>query len=137
MQWPEPKNRIQIPEGHFSFRLSREPELRKFIDSRGQDNRRIIIYAIALGEHGEFPIVDSFVPWEPRYAVLCKALGVEHGRDIIMAGSLFEADIVHEPRKDKPGEFWPRIQNIMIPKTEEEPPLPEGEGPEGAEDVPF
>ena len=132
--WPEPRR--VVPEGHYQFRLNKEPELKKFTDSKGQENRRLVIYAIAISEHGEFPVVDSFVPWEPRYAALCQALGVEHGRDIAMAGSVFEADIKYEPRKDKPGETWPRITKIVVPKTDEEPPLPD-EPSEGGDDVPF
>jgi hypothetical protein len=132
MQWPKPENR-KIPEGHYQFRLNREPELKKFPfkDKHGEDRegRRLIIYAIGLGDEGEFSVVDSFLPWEDRYADLCAALGVEHGKDIQVEGSIFEADIKWEPQKNDPTKTWPRIVNIVIPK--------EFKSKSEGDDVPF
>jgi len=130
--WPKPEKSF-APEGHYSFRLNKEPELKKFTKKDGQESRRLVIYAIALGEQGEFSVIDSFVPWEKRYSDLCAALGVEHGRDIQMAGAIFQADIKHEPRKDKPGEFAARITNIIIPEDKKELQDKTKEG----DDIPF
>jgi hypothetical protein len=130
-QWPQPEKRI--PEGHFSFRLNREPELKKFIykDKHGNDKegRRLIVYAVGLSDEGEFSVVDSFLPWEDRYVDLCAALKVEHGRDIEMAGATFEADIKYEPMKKDPTKSWPRIVNIVVPEKLKED--------EAGDDIPF
>lgn len=130
-QWPKPESRI--PEGHYQFRVNREPELRKFPykDKHGneKEGRRLIFYAIGLGEEGEFSIVDSFLPWEDRYRDLCKVLNVEHGREIEVSGATFEADIKYEISKKNPSESYPRIANIIIP-TEEKP-------AEEGDDIPF
>jgi len=135
MQWPEFEGRVKIPEGHYSFRMNREPELKSFPykdkDGNAKSGRKIFIYAIGLNEHGEFPIVDAIVAWEERYADLCKALGVEHGRDLVMAGSRFEADIIHETDKTDPTKSYPRLTNITAVAD-----IPSSTGP-GDEDIPF
>ena len=128
MKWPEPENK-RIPEGHYQFRLNREPELIPITitDPSGnkRESRRLKIYARGSGDQGEFGVVDSFVPWEERYADLCKALHVDHGRDIQMEGAVFEADIVHETDPNNPLKSYARITKIVVPA--------EGEG----DDVPF
>jgi len=136
MIWPEPTSRVKIPEGHYSFRLNREPEIKHYpyTDKNGnqQEGTKVVIYAIGLAEDGgSFSIADAFLPFEQRYRDLCASLGVEHGRDIQAEGSVFEADIVHEPDKKDPTKSWPRIVNIAV--QEDVPPTPNGEG----EDIPF
>ena len=129
-QWPEPENK-RIPEGHYEFRLNREPEILNFTyhDKQGNEKqgRKLKLYAIGLSPVGSFRVIDNFLPWEERYADLCKALGVEHGKDIEMQGSVFEADIKHEPDKKDPSKSWPRIVNIVVPEDK----------PEAGDDVPF
>ena len=128
MMWPKSENE-RIPEGHYSFRLNREPELKAFSstdrEGRPKEGRRIILYVRGIGDQGEFSHVESFVPWEERYAQLCKALHVDHGRDIEMEGAMFEADIKHEPDPNNPLKSYARIVNIVVPA--------EGDG----DDVPF
>jgi len=117
MKWPEPE-RKRIPEGHYQFRLNREPELVPITitdkDGNKRESRRLKLYARGIGEPGEFNVIDSFVPWEDRYADLCAALGVEHGKDIQMEGAVFEADIKHEVNKDDPTKVYSRIINIVV-----------------------
>jgi len=128
MMWPQPENQ-RIPEGHYQFRLNREPELIPITitgkDGNKRESRRLKIYARGIGDQGEFGVIDSFVPWEERYADLCKALKVDHGRDIQMQGAVFEADIVHEMNPNDPTKAYSRIVNIVVPA--------EGDG----DDVPF
>jgi len=132
MKWPKPEN-SRIPEGHYQFRLNREPELKVFTycdkDGNQKEGRRLVLYARGIGEQGEFGVVDSFLPWEERYANLCAALGVDHGRDIEMAGTIFEADIKHEMSKKDPTQSFPRIVNIVVSHD----PSSNGEG----DDIPF
>lgn len=114
-EWPLPEKQ-KIPEGHYQFRLNREPELKSFNYKDGQGNeakgRKLVIFAVGLNESGEFRITDSFVPWDDRYADLCAALGVEHGRDIKVTGKVFEATVRHEPDKNDSSKTWPRLTNI-------------------------
>jgi len=107
--WPVPGNEL-APEGHYSFKLNKEPDFKKE-EKEGRGYVRIVLYATALGTEGNYRVVDSFVPWDPRYTDLCKALGVEHGKDIFMAGGIFEGDIKHEEIK---GKTYARIANIVI-----------------------
>jgi hypothetical protein len=107
--WPVPGNELP-PEGHYSLKLNKEPDIKKE-EKDGKGYIRLVLYATALGTDGNYRFVDSFVPWDPRYAVLCKALGVEHGKDIKMEGAVFEADIKHEEIK---GKTYARIANITV-----------------------
>jgi hypothetical protein len=108
--WPPPGNELP-PEGHYSLKLNREPDIKKEKTEAGKEYVRLVLYATALGTDGNYRIVDGFVPWDPRYADLCKALGVEHGKDITMEGAVFEADIKHEEFK---GKVRARIANIVV-----------------------
>lgn len=135
MRWPEYEGFVKIPVGHYSFRMNREPELESFTypgqDGNSKSGRRIVVYAIGINGAGEFPIKDKITAWEPRYTDLCKALGVEHGRDLVMAGSRFDADIIHEPDKTDPTKSYPRLTNITAVAD-----IPPSTGP-GDEDIPF
>lgn len=135
MKWPEYEGFVKIPVGHYAFRLNREPELESFPykdrDGNAKSGRKIIIYAIGLNEAGEFPVRDKITAWEPRYANLLQALGVEHGRDIVMTGGRFEADVIHELDKADPTKSYPRLTNITAVGD-----IPPSTGP-GDEDIPF
>ena len=136
MKWPEYEGFVKIPVGHYSFRMNQEPELESFPykdpqTGKAKSGRRIVVYAIGLNENGEFSVVDRITAWEPRYDDLLQALGVEHGRDLVMAGSRFEADIIHEPSKKDPTKSYPRLTNITAVAD-----IPSSTGP-GDEDIPF
>jgi hypothetical protein len=114
--FPEPEGWVLIPEGHYQFRLNKEPVLQKFTYKDGQgeskEGRRMIVYAIGLNENGEFPIRDNIAVFEPRYRELCEALKVEHGKDIQVSGAVFEADVKHDASKTDPTKTFPRLVNI-------------------------
>lgn len=126
-QWPKPEARQLPPEGAYEFRVNKEPELKKFTykDKQGneKEGRRLVLYAVALGTAGEFSIIDSFLPWEPRYADLCAALKVEHGRDIDVSDSIFKGFIKHEKDKSDPDKVYARIVDIVITAQEEDVPF--------------
>lgn len=133
-QWPKPENTI-IPEGHYQFRLNREPEFRKFPyhDKTGaeKEGSKIILYIRGIGDTGEFSHVEGIPVWDSRYAKLCEVLDVEHGRDILMAGSMFEADIKHEADKRDPTKVYARLYGIAKAGA------PLGAEPDEPSDVPF
>ena len=113
--FPEPEGFQLIPEGHYEFRLNKEPELKKFTYTKNgeeKEGRRIVIYAIGLNDEGEFSIRDAIATFEPRYRDLCEALKVEHGKDISVTGSVFLADVKHESPKNDPTKTYPRLTNI-------------------------
>jgi hypothetical protein len=131
--WPKPENE-KIPEGHYQFQLNREPEFKKFTyvkDGADKEGTKIIVYAVGLGEKGQFSARDAIATWDQRYADLCAALHVEHGRDIRMAGAVFEADVIHEMDRKDPTKSWPRLINIAA--TGDAPRSGEGDG----DDIPF
>ena len=114
-EWPLPEKQ-RIPEGHYQFRLNREPDLKAFThkdkDGNEQKGRKLVIYAVGLNENGEFRISDGLLPWEDRYTDLCAALGVEHGRDIAVTGRIFEADVEYQASKSDPTKSYPHLTNI-------------------------
>lgn len=120
--FPEPEGFKLIPEGHYEFRVNKEPELQKFQytdkDGNSKDGRRLKVFAIGLNAQGEFPISDMIAVFEPRYRELCEALGVEHGKDIAVTGALFEADVRHEASKKDPSKVFPRLFNITAKGAE-------------------
>jgi len=113
--FPEPEGFVLIPEGHYEFRLNKEPELKKFTYQKNgeeKEGRKIVIYAIGLNDQGEFFIKDQIATFEPRYKELCDALKVEHGKDISVSGSVFLADVKHESPKNDPTKTYARLVNI-------------------------
>ncbi len=115
MRFPEPEKQ-RIPEGHYQFRVNREPEL-KAIEVKGQDGqkrpaRKVVLYVIGINPEGEYRHSESFVPWDDRYADLLAALGVEHSVEIEVTDTIFEADIEYVPDRLDPTKKWPRLKNI-------------------------
>lgn len=135
MKWPEPEGKKRIPGGHYSFRLNKEPELQMFPytdkDGNPKEGRKILLFAVGLNVAGEYFHAEAIPVWDERYADLCAALGVDHGRDIQMTGSIFEAQIVYAPDKKDPTKSWPRLMNITASND-----VPLGQDPEG-DDIPF
>lgn len=135
MKFPAPETTVKIPEGHYSFRLNREPELRKFTFTNKQGAQReaikVVLFAIGLNETGEYRIVDALLPWEDRYAEFLLALGIEHSKDVTVDGAFFEADVRHEMDKKDPTKSWPRLHNFTkqgdVPQDAEN----------GGDDIPF
>jgi len=107
-----PAPQTKIPEGHYQFRLNKEPILDEKIGKGGKKFSTVTIYAIGLSEEGEFYIIDNFLPWEDRYADLLAALGVDHSAEVEVVGSVFEADVVHVPDQRDSTKTWPKLKNI-------------------------
>jgi hypothetical protein len=124
--WPKPNK--GMPEGHYTFTLNQEPDLEK-VTTKAGESRRLILYVTS--SPGEYKHKESFVPWDPRYEDLCKALGVEHGRDIRMEGASFQADVIYEPSKADPDKSYARLKNI-VPADEFVPAEGDKDG-----DIPF
>lgn len=125
--FPEPEGFKLIPEGHYQFRIHKEPELKKFTytkDGDEKESRKIVIEAMGANADGDFYIKDHIAVFEPRYKDLCEALGVEHGKDIAVSGAIFEADIKHEPDKRNPQKAYPRLQNIKAKGAAEDDDIP-------------
>ena len=137
--WPDAE-KTKAPEGHYSFKITREAEIKTFTDSKQKKNHRIILATQACGPDGTYYVTDSFVPWEPRYADLKAALGIEHASgNIEVLGMVFEADIKHEPDKADPTKSYARIANIVIPPDPKQGTLPseETEETDPGDDIPF
>jgi hypothetical protein len=124
--WPPPKT--GIPEGHYTFTLNQEPDLKIVKTAKGEFRRLDLYVTSSPGEHKHR---EGFVPWDPRYEALCEVLNVEHGKDIRMEGASFEADIEYEADKADPEKSWPRLKNI-IRSGEFCPKTGDGDG-----DIPF
>jgi hypothetical protein len=138
--WPKPESNL-APEGHYVFRLREDPEFEPYTynDKKTGEPRqgnKITFFAIGANEAGEFTVRESFFVWDPRYADLCAALGVDRGRDIRMAGAEFEGRVIHEADRNGPTKKYARIVDIRASSNataggdDEVPPL--GEDP-----IPF
>lgn len=113
MEWVEPGQRIR--EGHYVFRITEEPffETFPYRNKKGEykEGQKIVLDLVAITEDSEFSFKDKIPAWDDRYADLCKALNVEHGRDIRVTGMTFEAEIKYVPGK-KPGQSFAHLANI-------------------------
>jgi len=118
MKFPAPEKQ-RIPEGHYSFRVNREPELKaiEVKDKNGEKrpSRKVVLYVIGINPTGEYRHSESFVPWDERYADLLDALGVEHSSDadVDVVDTIFEADIEYVPDRTNATKTWPRLKNIL------------------------
>jgi hypothetical protein len=138
--WPKPESNV-IPEGHYTFRLREEPVFEPFdytekkTGKQGQGTRIIIFVVGTNGIGEEFSAREQMPAWDPRYTDLCEALGVDHGRDIKMAGARFEGDVIHEPDKKDLTKSWPRI--IKIKRAADAPADADDDVPAGDDAIPF
>lgn len=114
----------RIPAGHYSFRLNREVEVKLFDgkDKNGNPakHRKYIFYMIGINEAGEFSHIEGLVAWDPRYAQLLAALGIEHSKDVEVSGSIFEADIEYEADPKNPIKSYPHLKNILGKATDDD-----------------
>jgi hypothetical protein len=139
MEWPKPENNT-IPEGHYVFRLREDPEFETwtFTDKKSGKEKigtKITFFAIGVNADGdEYEVRESMPVWDKRYADLCAALFVDHGKDIKMAGAHFEGDVIHEPDKKDIMKSWPRITKIVAHVGEMD--FPAGEDVK-EDDTPF
>jgi hypothetical protein len=134
-EWPSPQAGIP-PEGSYAFRVTKEPDIKEFDytkkDGSEHIGKRLVLYVEASNETGTFNVVDSFIPWEPRYADLCAALNVEHGKDIHVSGRTFLGEIIHEADKKDAKKIYPRI--IKIKAGDEDTPF---SGEDDESEIPF
>lgn len=105
-----------LPEGHYRFKVSDEPEVRK------NENGKIYIIFKFIASDGVVTrqYRDVFAPWEERYRDLLLALGAkrdEKGKISLTQdpiGKVFEADIVHVIDPKDPTKTRDKIANIMV-----------------------
>lgn len=123
----------QLPEGNYAFSLKSEPVKRW----KGEEKNKFITVTFVFrvtggGLENERQHTESFVPWDERYGQILEALGGKrdsggkvHLGDFKndMIGNGFEADIAHEPDKDKPNTKWARIANIKTSYPDDDVPF--------------
>ena len=145
----------RLPEGHYHFIISEEPQK----DSRRRDDGKVtttvkMSFRVEV-RSGFRRHRESIGVWEDRYRDLLFAIGAtedENGDPHLsqttdVVGRNFDADIIHEPDKNDPTKFWARIANIEVPpreakntEEEEDVPMPSGnngEPGEPDEELPF
>ena len=122
----------RLPEGKYTFTISKEPEKRKHHGASGEFVSVTFFFKADYngdyaGDHRE-----SLLPWEQRYGDLLLAIGGEkddkgqiHLSDQVdIVGKKFKAEIKHEPDKDDPSKSWARIRNIETPESEGDDEVP-------------
>ena len=127
-----------IPEGHYKFQISEEPEKRK----GAKDGLFMIFKFRILTDDGSTRRYnDVFVPWEDRYKDLLLAMGGKpdekgkvHLGDIDITGKQFEADIVHIQDPKDPTKIRDKIANIIV---DDDVPPPEELNQAEEDKIPF
>ena len=138
MPLPDYESR-QLPEDHYIFIITKEPELRKKTNDITGKETKWIVFSFET-EEGRFHTQNLF-PWDDEYRDLAIAFNApkdEKGNPRMsqikrFVGKQFEADIIHEVDDKK--NTWARIRNVT--------PLQQGEGEvltqekEDEDDIPF
>lgn len=127
-----------IPEGHYSFKITDEPEVRITGNSKWMIFRFQVIYPD--GNTRKFS--DVFFPSDEKYRKVLLIAGAEpdekgipHLSDMDtkeLVGIQFEADIVHEPDKKDSSKIRDGIVNVVLPDDD----VPQPESPE-EDEIPF
>ena len=119
----------KLPEGKYTFKVSKEYEKRKHTNAQG-DPFVSVTFFFKVDDGSGMPRDhrESLLPWEERYGDLLLALGgtkddkgqvhLSETGDIV--GKKFRAEIKHEPDRDDSTKTWARIVNIEVPEEVED-----------------
>jgi len=115
----------KLPEGKYTFTISKEPEKRKHHGPINDFVSILFSFKVDDGRGSVREHRESLLPWEGRYGELLLALGgkkddkgqVHLSETVDIIGKRFKAEIKHEPDKDDPDKTWARIVNISIPEV--------------------
>ena len=153
MQLPDPERGL-IPKGHYTVKVSREPELHR--TSNEQKVYPRFFFKLQGINNRSYDHVENFFPWMDNYTDLAIALGAPQDDEgnVRMSqieefiGKTFEADINHEPDRNDPDKIWARLSKLqpignqdVITQEEDDIPPPSDDDvppPENDDDpVPF
>jgi len=128
---------ILLPEGHYKFKVTDEPEIRK----TGTAKWMIFKFLATAPDGNERKFSDVFFPSDEKYRRLLLIAGAKPDEKGVphlsnmdtteLIGVEFEADIVHAPDKKDPSKTRDSIVDIVLP--DEDVPPPSGKDDE----VPF
>ena len=121
---PEPTSNL-VPEGHYSFKIKEEPEVRKTGDKKWV----IIRFEITNADGNSRPFSDIFFPGDEKYHRLLFCAGAEPDEKGVphlssmdtreLVGVEFDGDIAHIPDRKDPQKIRDTIQNIVLPGEKE------------------
>lgn len=129
-----------VPEGHYSFQITEEPEVRK----TGNSVWMIFRFRVTYPDGNSRKYSDVFFPGDEKYRRLLLIAGAKPDEKGIphfsemdtknLVGIKFEADIVHNPDAKDTSKIRDSIANIVL-MDEDVPPPEESEKEE--DEVPF
>lgn len=129
-----------VPEGHYSFQITEEPEVR----ITGKSKWMIFRFSVTDSSGNSRKYSDVFFPGDEKYRRLLLIAGAEPDEKGIphlsemdtknLVGIKFEADIVHNPDAKDASKIRDSIANIVL-LDEDVPPPSETENEE--DEVPF
>ena len=136
---PEPKFNL-VDEGHYSFKVTQEPEVRK----TGDKKWLIVRFDITDVNGNTRSYSDVFFPSDDKYHKLLFVAGakpdekgIPHLSDMDtkeLVGAEFEGDIEHIADRKDPTKIRDTITNVVLRGEKEAKTEP---GPEDENDVPF
>jgi hypothetical protein len=109
-----------LPEGHYDFEVTEEPEVKK--TQNGKTYIKFKFKATDPAGHSR-RYSDSFWPNEERYQDLLLALGgtkdpsgrVHLSDTVILPGQVVEAEILHIPDYNDKTKVRDKIANVVVP----------------------
>ena len=122
----------KLPEGRYTFKVSKEPEKVRKHGAQGDFISVTFFFKVQSPNGDVRDHRESILPWDDRYRDLLLALGGEedetgnvHLNEMIdIVGKKLEARIKHEPDRDNPEKSWARIADIEVKENQEEEDVP-------------
>lgn len=126
-----------LPEGHYKFKVTDEPEIRK----TGTSKWMIFRFIATSPDGNERKFSNVLFPGDEEYRRILLVAGAKPDEKGIphlssmdtreLIGVEFEADIAHEPDRKEPSKIRDSIVNIVLPDEDVPPPNHE------EDEVPF
>ena len=118
----------RLPEGTYTFTLTKEPEKRRKSGEAGEFITVLFTFKVTVNNETRRWHSESFIPWNENYGKLLKALGGKEREDgtihlsdeLDIVGSSFKADIIHAVDDNDPQKKWARLANIQIANSDED-----------------
>lgn len=112
----------RIPEGTYTFTLTKDPEKRKRSGEAGEFVTVLFAFKVTGNNAEKCYHSESFIPWNENYGQLLKALGGKEREDgtihlsdsLDIIGASFKADIIHAVDEKDPQKKWARLSNIQV-----------------------
>lgn len=122
-----------IPEGVYTFNLTKEPMARRKTSEKTGKPYVIVEFSFKATDDNDksFNYSERIPTWEDEYRQVLEVLGAEKGADgkvhlsesiddDVIYSTSFKASIVYKPDRKDPQKKWARLSNIQAGSVDED-----------------